>query len=115
MNFECVVVVIGFPVVVKSWEGNWDKLSAYFDYLDEIRKMIHTTNVVERMHRQIRKVTKTKGSFDNDIAFLKLVYLSMQRVSKKWNKPCNNWSLTVQQLCITFGERMPLKLTLNHA
>jgi transposase-like protein len=77
--------------------------------------MIYTTNVVEGMHRQIRKVTKTKGSFDNDMTLLKLVYLSMQRVYKKWNKPCHNWSLIVQQLGIKFGERMPVKLTLNHA
>ena len=68
-----------YPVVIKSWEDNWDKLSAYFDYPDEIRKMIHTTNVVEGMHRQIRKGTKTTGSFDNDMALLKLVYLSMRR------------------------------------
>ena len=79
-----------YPVVIKSWEDNWDKLSAYFDYPDEIRKMIHTTNVVEGMHRQIRKGTKTTGSFDNDMALLKLVYLSMRRVSKKWNKPCKH-------------------------
>ena len=77
--------------------------------------MIYTTNVVEGVHRQIRKVTKTKGSFDNDMALLKFVYLSMWRVSKKWSKPCDHWSLTVQQLCIKFGELMPLKLTLDHA
>lgn len=102
-----------YPIVIKSWESNWDKLSAYFEYPAEIRKIIYTTNAVEGMHRQIRKVTKTKGSFDSDMALLKLVYLSMRRLSKKWNQPIPNWGLTAQQLVIKFGERMPLKLTFN--
>lgn len=104
-----------YPVVIKSWENNWEKLSAYFNYPEEVRRMIYTTNAVEGFHRQIRKVTKTKGAFDSDMALLKLVYLSMRRISKKWNMPIQNWGLTVQQLSIIFGERMPLKLTLNPA
>ena len=102
-----------YPIVVKSWENNWEKLSAYFDYPAEIRKMIYTTNAVEGLHRQIRKVTKTKGSFDSDMALLKLVYLSMRRIAVKWERPIQNWGLTAQQFSIKFGERMPLKLTLN--
>ena len=104
-----------YPVVIKSWESNWEKLSAYFDYPAEIRKMIYTTNAVEGFHRQIRKVTKTKGAFDSDMALLKLAYLAMKRISQKWEKPINNWGLTAQQLFIKFDQRMPLKLTLKPA
>ena len=102
-----------YPVVIKSWEDNWEKLSTYFDYPAEIRKMIYTTNSVENFHRQVRKVTKNKGSFTSDMALLKLVYLATKNISKKWNKPINNWGLVAQQLSIIFDERMPLKLTLN--
>ena len=77
--------------------------------------MIYTTNVVEGMHRQIRKVTKTKGAFDSDMVLLKLVYLSMRRLSKKWEKPISNWGLAAQQLVIKFGDRMPLELTISPA
>lgn len=73
-----------YPVVIKSWEDNWEKLSTYFDYSKGIRKIIYTTNVIEGLHRQIRKVTKTKGAFDNDMALLKLTYLAMQNISEKW-------------------------------
>ena len=104
-----------YPIVIKSWENNWEKLSAYFDYPAEIRKMIYTTNAVEGLHRQIRKVTKTKGSFDSDMALLKLVYLSMRRIAAKWGRPIQNWGLTAQQFFIKFGERMPLTLTLNQS
>ena len=102
-----------YSVVIKSWETNWEKLSTYFDYPAEIRKIIYTTNSVENFHRGVRKVTKNKSAFTSDMALLKLVYLATKNISKKWNKPINNWGLVAQQLSIKFDERMPLKLTLN--
>lgn len=102
-----------YPAVIKSWEVNWEKLSAYFDYPAEIRKIMYTTNAVEGLHRQIRKVTKTKGAFTSDMALLKLVYLAVRNISKKWSKPVNDWGLIVQQFCIKFGNRMPLELNLH--
>lgn len=102
-----------YPVVIKSWEDNWEKLSVYFDYPEGIRKIIYTTNAIEGLHRQIRKITKTKGAFENDMALLKLTYLAMQNISEKWKKPIHNWGLLAQQFSIKFGKRMPLKLTLN--
>ena len=102
-----------YPIVIKSWEANWEKLSTYFDYPAEIRKMIYTTNSVENFHRQVRKVTKNKGCFTSDMALLKLVYLATKNISKKWDRPIHNWGLIIQQLSIKFDERMPLKLTLN--
>ncbi|MCP4485357.1 MAG: IS256 family transposase, partial [Flavobacteriaceae bacterium] len=97
-----------YPIVIKSWDQNWEKLSAYFEYSTDIRRLIYTTNAVEGYHRQVRKVTKTKGSFTNDMSLLKLVYLATKNISKKWISPVANWSLTSQQLAIKFGDRMPL-------
>jgi putative transposase len=99
-----------YPVVIRSWNNNWEKLSTYFQYDENIRKLIYTTNAVEGFHRQIRKVTKTKGAFPNDMALLKLIYLATMNVSKKWTQPLQNWALTVQQLCIKFEDRMKISL-----
>ena len=99
-----------YPVVLQSWQNNWEKLTTHFQYTPSIRKLIYTTNAVEGYHRQIRKVTKTKGAFTSDIALLKLVYLATKNIEKKWTSPLQNWSLTVQQLAIKFGERMPMDL-----
>ena len=99
-----------YPVVIESWNNNWEELSAYFEYTEPIRKIIYTTNAVEGFHRQIRKVTKTKGAFTNDMALLKLVYLATKNIEKKWISPLQNWSLTIQQLYIKFGDRIPLDI-----
>jgi len=99
-----------YPVVIESWERNWEELSAYFEYAEPIRKIIYTTNAVEGFHRQVRKVTKTKGAFTNDMALLKLVYLATKNIEKKWTTPLQNWSLTIQQLYIKFGDRIQLDI-----
>ncbi|MBP6068564.1 IS256 family transposase [Bacteroides sp.] len=99
-----------YPVVLESWRRNWDKLSAYFGYDEHIRRLIYTTNPIEGFHRQVRKVTKTKGVFPNDMALMKLIYLAVINISKKWTQPLQNWALTAGQLRIKFGERMPLTL-----
>lgn len=103
-----------YPIVIQSWQNNWEKLTTYFQYTAPIRKLIYTTNTVEGYHRQLRKVTKTKGAFSSDMALLKLVYLATQRIEKKWTMPLSNWSLTVQQLAIKFGDRLPLDINRNH-
>ncbi len=102
-----------YPIVIRSWNDNWERLSAYFQYTAPIRKLIYTTNAVEGFHRQVRKVTKTKGAFTNDMALLKLVYLATQRIEKKWNSPLQNWGLVVQQLAIKFEGRLELDLATN--
>lgn len=99
-----------YPVVIKSWNNNWDRLSTYFQYDEYVRKIIYTTNAVEGFHRQVRKVTKTKGAFPNDMALMKLIYLVVENISKKWTMPIQNWGLTVQQLSIKFGDRMKTEL-----
>lgn len=97
-----------YPIVIKSWQDNWHKLSTYFKYTADIRRIIYTTNTVEGFHRQVRKVTKTKGAFPNDDALLKLVYLAYRNARKKWTQPLQNWSLTVSQLAIHFEGRLSL-------
>lgn len=102
-----------YPVVIDSWERNWEELSQYFDFGPQIRKMIYTTNAVEGFHRQIRKVTKTKGAFTNDMALIKLVYLATKNIEKKWTTALQNWSLIIQQLYIKFGDRVTIDLATN--
>ena len=97
-----------YPVVIKSWQDNWHKLSTYFKYTEDIRRIIYTTNTIEGFHRQVRKVTKNKGVFPSDDALLKLVYLAYRNISKKWTQPLQNWSLTVSQLSIHFEGRLKL-------
>lgn len=99
-----------YPVVIESWRRNWEKLTTYFQYSDAIRKLIYTTNTIEGFHRQVRKVTKTKGAFTSDMALLKLIYLATQNIQKKWTQPLHNWSITISQLSIKFGDRLKLNL-----
>jgi len=99
-----------YPIVIRSWNENWEELTTYFQYDMNIRKLIYTTNPVEGFHRQVRKVTKTKGAFPSDMALLKLIYLATENISKKWTQPLQNWGITVQQLCIKFGDRMKIEL-----
>jgi len=96
-----------YPMIVKSWTQNWDRLMEMFEYPPEIRRIIYTTNPVEGVHRQLRKVTKTKGAFVSDQALLKLLYLAYKNISKKWRITSQNWGLTLQQLYLLFPDRLP--------
>jgi transposase-like protein len=99
-----------YPMVIGSWERNWPKLSTYFKYPGNIRRLIYTTNTIEGYHRQIRKVTKNKGVFTSDMALLKLIYLATDRISQKWTMPLQSWGATATQLKIIFAERMKTDL-----
>ena len=100
-----------YPIVIRSWQANWEKLTTYFQYTAPIRKLIYTTNAVEGYHRQIRKITKTKGAFTSDMALQKLAYLATRNIEKKWTSPLQNWALIVQQLAIKFEGRLALDLS----
>jgi transposase-like protein len=95
-----------YPIVIKSWRVKWVHLSAYFKYPADIRRIIYTTNSIEAVHRQFRKLTKTKGGFPNDDSLLKLLYMGINNASKKWTMPIQNWNLTVSQLSIFFEGRL---------
>jgi transposase-like protein len=95
-----------YPVVVNSWIRNWDKLSEFFNYEQEIRKLIYTTNPIESLHRQLRKSFKTKGLFPNDDAVYRLFYLCQENITKKWTGKVTGWKEKEQQFVIKFGDRM---------
>lgn len=99
-----------YEKVLESWRNNWTKLTTYFRYDAAIRKLIYTTNAIEGYHRQIRKVTKTKGAFTSDMALLKLMYLAHNNIKQKWTMPLLNWGQTAQKLAIWFPGRMKLDL-----
>jgi len=95
-----------YPIVIKSWRKKWEHLSAYFKYPEPIRKIIYTTNAVEAVHRQFRKLTKTKGAFPNENSLLKLLYAGILIASEKWTMPIQNWSQALSQLDIYFEGRL---------
>lgn len=99
-----------YPKVIESWERNWDQLSLFFQYSPMIRKVIYTTNVIESFHRQLRKVTKTKGSFTSDGALMKLLYLVQRDITSKWTKPMHNWNQVLSQLSVLYDDRLRLDL-----
>ena len=101
-----------YPLVINSWRRKWPNLSHYFKYPEHIRKVIYTTNAVEAVHRQFRKLTKTKGAFPNDNSLLKLLFMGIQNATKKWTMPIRNWSLTISQLSIYFEGRLDKTLNL---
>jgi len=95
-----------YPLVINSWRRKWENLSVYFKYPDYIRKVIYTTNAIEAVHRQFRKLTKTKGGFPNENSLLKLLYAGILNASKKWTMPVQNWNLALSQLAIHFEGRL---------
>lgn len=95
-----------YPLVIKSWRSKWPTLSAYFKYPESVRTAIYTTNAVEAVHRQFRKLTKTKGGFANENSLLKLLYAGILKASERWTHPVQNWNLTLSQLTIHFPGRL---------
>lgn len=99
-----------YPLVIKSWQENWPRLSTYFKYSEEIRRLIYTTNIVEGLHRQFRKVTKTKSVFPGDEAVMKLLFMAQQNISKKWTKAQPKWPFIISQFALIFKERVKLDI-----
>lgn len=95
-----------YPLVINSWRNKWPTLSSYFKYPDYVRTPIYTTNAVEAVHRQFRKLTKTKGGFANENSLLKLLYAGMLKASERWTHPIQNWNLTLSQMAIHFPGRL---------
>jgi len=95
-----------YPIVLQSWQNKWENLSYYFKYPKEIRKIMYTTNIIESVHRQFRKLTKTKGAFPNENSLLKLLFMGIENAKVKWTQPVHNWSLTISQLAIFFEGRL---------
>jgi len=97
-----------YPAISPSWRVDWERLTVFFDYSPEIRKVIYTTNAIESLNYSLRRMLKTRGSFPNDDSILKILYLAINRVSKKWTMPIRNWKAALNQFVILFGDRVPV-------
>lgn len=95
-----------YPYAVSNWENNWEDVSAFFQFPDEVRRIMYTTNVIEGLNRQYRKVTKTKSVFPSDSSLEKMLYLASQNVAKKWTQRYRNWDQVLSQLTVLYGERL---------
>jgi len=93
-----------YPEIAPKWEAVWEDIIAFMDYGDNIRRMIYTTNPVEAVHRIMRKVTKTKGTWPNDRALLKQIYLALKYSEKSWKKQAQHWTSIQRELSNKFGE-----------
>ncbi|UTH73528.1 IS256 family transposase [Chromobacterium sp. IIBBL 290-4] len=89
------------------WRRNWARLTPFFDYPPEIRKVIYTTNAIESVNMSLRKLTKNRGSFPSDEALLKLFYLALRNISQKWTMPIRDWKAALTRFTIQFEERIP--------
>lgn len=96
-----------YPKISQSWQANWANLSTYFKFPEELRKLIYTTNAIEGFNRQLRKVTKSKSVFPTDDSLLKMLYLAMMDITKKWTGRRQDWSKIHAQLSIYYADRMP--------
>jgi len=97
-----------YPMIYNSWERHWDDLIEFFNYPAEIRKVIYTTNAIESLNYQLRKIIKNRSSFSTDDAIFKILYLALRNASKKWTMPIRDWGRALNQFAIIFGkERVP--------
>ena len=96
-----------YPSISKSWRTHWPELITFLKYPAEIRRAIYTTNAIESVNRSLRKISKNRGVFPNQESILKLYYLALERIAKKWTMPIHNWSEALNRFAIEFGDRMP--------
>jgi putative transposase len=96
-----------YPPIAQSWRRNWARIIPFFGYPPEIRKVIYTTNAIESVNMSLRKITKNRGSFPSDEALLKLFYLALNNISKKWTMPIRDWKAALNRFTIQFEDRMP--------
>jgi len=95
-----------YPLALRVWNRDWDRISTMYRFTEELRKLIYTTNAIESVHSQFRKVTRSKNQFPDDISVMKMLYLSSIEVSKKWTMRLPNWNRILSELSIHFGERV---------
>ena len=96
-----------FPLIAQMWQRNWERVAVFFAYPEEIRRVIYTTNAIESVNMGLRKIIKNRGSFPNDEAAMKLIYLALQNISQKWTMSVKDWKAALNRFAIVFGERLP--------
>jgi putative transposase len=97
-----------YPTISKQWRASWERLAVFFGYPPEIRKVIYTTNAIESVNNGLRRVIKNRGSFPNDEAALKLIYLALQNIGQRWTMPVKDWRAALNQFAILFEGRLPI-------
>jgi len=97
-----------YPMVVKSWRSNWANIITFFDFPKEIRKVIYTTNAIESINSQLRKVVKKKGAFPTPESVRKVMYLAMMRASERWSRPVKDWAKALNHFAVAFEGRLPV-------
>jgi putative transposase len=97
-----------YPAISPSWRVDWQRLTAFFDYPAEIRKVIYATNAIESLNYSLRKLPNTRGAFPNDEAIIKIIYLAINRGAKKWTMPIRGWRAALNQFVIVFEDRVPV-------
>lgn len=95
-----------YPYAISNWENNWDDVSSFFQFSNDIRRIMYTTNVIEGLNRQYRKVTKTKSVFPSDGALEKMLYLASENIIRKWTMRYRNWDQVLSQLNLLYGDRL---------
>jgi putative transposase len=96
-----------YPTISKSWQANWQRVIPYFSYPEEIRRIIYTTNAIESLNNTLKKTIKNRASFPNDEAAVKLLYLSLRNIQKKWTMSARHWGKALNQFAIIYSDRMP--------
>ena len=97
-----------YPMIQRSWMNHWDDLNEFFNYPEEIRRAIYTTNAIESLNYKLRKVTRNRSAFPDDESIFKIMYLAINKASRKWTMPIKNWGQVLNQFAIIFGDRVPL-------
>jgi len=97
-----------YPAISPSWRSDWERLTVFFDYSSEIRRAVYTTNAIESLNYSLRRMLKNRGAFPNDDSIVKILYLAINRVAKKWTMPIRNWKAALNQFVILFGDRVPV-------
>lgn len=95
-----------YPYAISNWENNWEDVNSFFQFSDEIRRIMYTTNIIEGVNRQYRKVTKTKSVFPSDASLEKMLYLASRNITQKWTQRYRNWDQVLSQLTILYNDRL---------
>ncbi len=97
-----------YPAISKSWRGRWNEVIPFFKFSSEIRKAVYTTNAIESINYNLQRNLKTRRSFPSDEAAMKLMFLILRRISKRWTMPIRDWGAALNQFAIIYGDRVPL-------
>ena len=96
-----------YPAITPSWRADWQRLTVFFDYPQEVRKVVYTTNAIESLNYSMRKVLKNRGAFPNDESIMKLMFMGLKNVARKWTRPIRDWKAALNQFIILYGDRVP--------